>query len=73
MISRIAAAVFFVGLLFFKRKPDDGASETEVPAGSEWYDPPFDCPDTRFETGPAELVTQPLEDDVRVTRPRSKG
>lgn len=67
MISRIAAAVFFVGLLFFKRKPDDGA------AGSEWYDSPFDCPDTRFETGPAELVTQPLEDDARVTRPRSKG
>ena len=68
---------FAVGLALFgwigscKRRRQQEAGETELALQSDWEIPSdVFAPETMFETQPAELVTQPLEEDVKLPRPK---
>lgn len=69
---------FLFFLWLFRKKGNEAGEREEENLDSAWAEPSslFDCPTTRFETQPAELITQPMgreEPDDTPERGRGEG
>lgn len=71
---KLSAVAFILSIMgLFGKKGAERDERESVYDTDDWgrSSIDMDCPDTRFETGPAELITQAMDDEVpQVTRPK---